>query len=46
MMTGRDLNKLRVEPIQAKNGEENAAHGSLMEVRERYDEMKKKHMMA
>jgi len=46
MVTGRDLNKLRVEPLQPKNGEALSAHCSLMDVRERYDEMKKKHMMA
>ena len=46
MMTGRDLNKLRVEPIQPKDGEELSAHCNLKEVRLRYDELKKKNQLA
>lgn len=37
MITGDDLNKLRVEPLQPKEGQEIAAHCSLMDVRVRYD---------
>ena len=41
LMTGNDLNKLRIEPLQSRNGEEGSAHCNLMGVRLRYDEMKK-----
>lgn len=42
MITGDDLCKLRVEPLQDKNAQEISAHCSLMSVRVRYDEMKKR----
>jgi hypothetical protein len=40
-LTGNDLNKLRVEPLEANEGEYNSAHHNLTEVRKHYDEMKK-----
>ena len=40
-LTGNDLHKLRVEPLESNEGEYHSAHHNLTEVRKRYDEMKK-----
>lgn len=40
-MTGTNLNKLRVEPIEPNEGQYNSAHDNLTEVRFKYDELKK-----
>lgn len=40
-MTGTNLNKLRVEPLETNDGQYNSAHDNLTEVRSRYDEIKK-----
>ena len=40
-MTGTNLHKLRVEPIEANEGQYNSAHDNLTETRVRYDEIKK-----
>lgn len=40
-MTGTNLNKLRVEPLENNDGQYHSAHDNLTEVRARYDEIKK-----
>lgn len=40
-MTGTNLNKLRVEPLETNDGQYYSAHDNLTEVRARYDEIKK-----
>lgn len=39
------MNKLRVEPIEANEGQYNSAHDNLTEVRLRCDEMKKQRVI-
>jgi hypothetical protein len=40
-MTGTNLNKLRVEPLEPNEGQYNSAHDNLTEVRVKYDEIRK-----
>lgn len=40
-MTGTNLNKLRVEPIEPNEGQYLSAHDNLTEVRLRYDDIRK-----
>jgi hypothetical protein len=44
-MTGTNLNKLRIEPIESNEGQYTSAHNNLTEVRVRYDEMKKQRVI-
>lgn len=44
-MTGTNLNKLRIEPIEPNEGQYTSAHNNLTEVRVRYDEMKKQRVL-
>lgn len=44
-MTGTNLNKLRIEPIESTEGQYTSAHNNLTEVRVRYDEMKKQRVI-
>ena len=44
-MTGTNLHKLRVEPLESNEGQYTSAHNSLTEVRVRYDEMKKQRVI-
>lgn len=44
-MTGTNLNKLRVEPLELNEGQYTSAHNNLTEVRVRYDEIKKQRVV-
>ena len=44
-MTGTNLNKLRVEPLESNEGFINSAHDNLTEVRKKYDQIKKQRIM-